>query len=628
MVRLTAHWATLGKQPASLDDYEVIDCSAGAITRRDFRMWLKAFTSGTMEPSALPRVATSYFTTGEFWLGLSLQKEPDSQDGFHRPYAMTYYICVRWADAAARVSYRALHDALVKEHFAGDAPFELSLPAYDAHRLADAVNATARRAAGLLLTGRPVCVVQTAQLSVEQRLDFLDAVAALLPYGFRHMLAVSTWTNSATQHRIRLSFAEVAPTHGAWALPWEGCPPAGLPRQALLYEQELNRYQGDDLRELMAWLATLTEPRDFDDESHCAAAIDLLRGRDATKPHPVVARPEPSVEQLLHQCRESIAQSDEPRLRALIPRLLQRAGDQVTEHDRKTYRVLVRENPIRPPAQLDGSVHVRNFFEYLLRLLYPSPMRAADVEEMLVDLGGPDRHKTQLAHPLRAALARILSSGGDLSGQLLIASLLGAEALDPILDGLSADELLLVAVRARNRKVLDIVLAEAKVRAQVADPRVMESITRALPRHRYLIEAIDSSCSAEESVGYYQQVLVLGHRGQLTSADIKAIFREIGHPPPPFQLAIVAESGRGTDAALLRALANGMLRDLNLTGRPIADRVRAGLDRVTADTDDDGSGRRTYQLGSQTLVPTLGKVLIGGVIVVVLVALLAVRVWL
>ena len=33
MVRLTAHWATLGKQPASLDDYEVIDCSAGAITR-------------------------------------------------------------------------------------------------------------------------------------------------------------------------------------------------------------------------------------------------------------------------------------------------------------------------------------------------------------------------------------------------------------------------------------------------------------------------------------------------------------------------------------------------------------------------------------------------------------------
>ncbi|GGP04299.1 hypothetical protein LDL08_30420 [Nonomuraea glycinis] len=35
MVRLTPHWATLGKQPASLDDYEVIDRSAGAITRRD-----------------------------------------------------------------------------------------------------------------------------------------------------------------------------------------------------------------------------------------------------------------------------------------------------------------------------------------------------------------------------------------------------------------------------------------------------------------------------------------------------------------------------------------------------------------------------------------------------------------
>jgi hypothetical protein len=71
-----------------------------------------------------------------------------------------------------------------------------------------------------------------------------------------------------------------------------------------------------------------------------------------------------------------------------------------------------------------------------------------------------------------------------------------------------------------------------------------------------------------------------------------------------------------------------MLGPLTLPGRPIADRARAALDRVTAATGDDGSGRRTYQLGSQTLVPTLGKVLIGGVIVVVLVALLAVRVWL
>ncbi|MGN9838743.1 hypothetical protein ACTMTI_11540 [Nonomuraea sp. H19] len=652
MGSLTAHWAILGKTPESLDDYSVIGCSEGAITNAEFGMWLKAFTSGTMEPKALPRVATNYFAAGpdgESWLGLSLQTEPDAQDGFQRPYAMTYYVCVRWADAASestRVSYRALYEALMKGNFSGDAPFRLSLAAYDEGHLAGEVNSTARRAAALLLTGRPVCVVRAGHLSLDRRLDFLDAVAALLPYGFRHTLAASTWTNSASRHRIRLSFAEVPPTQGTWELPWEAGDPAGsLPPQALFYERELERYQGDDLCELMRWLATLAEPRDFDDAFHRAAAFRLLHGRSYPGiPAPavqdtaaVVSPPKPSVEHLLHQCRESIANAEEQRLGLLNAQLAQRARDRVADHDRKTYRVFIRANPIRLPERLADSTVVRDFFEILLRLLYESPMHAADVEEMLVDLRGSVRPEPDLPPALLAAMSRILPTSAP-SGKLLIANLQGGEQLHRILDSMSEDELLRVAVQSRNRKVLDIVLSEAERRAVPTDPRAMEAVKYALTRHRYLIEAISSICAAEESISCYQDVLWVSHRRQLTSADIEEILADLDHPPQTFLLAIVAESAPGTASTLFYTLAGGAVRGLGLAGRPVADRIKAGLDRMTA-PEDDGSGRnrktstrRRFQrlgptLGRLKPVSALGKLLIGASVIIVI-AVLAVRLWL
>ncbi|MEV0380506.1 hypothetical protein [Nonomuraea sp. NPDC050643] len=604
---LTAHWAILGKTPESLDDYGVIGCSSGAITSAEFGMWLKAFTSGTMEPKALPRVATSYFAVGpdkEPWLGLSLQTEPESQDGFQRPYAMTYYACVRWADIASestRLSYRALYEALTKADFSGgDAPFLLSPSAYDERHLAGAVNGTARRAAALLLTGRPVCVVRAGHLPLDRRLDFLDAVAALLPYGFRPTLAASTWTNSASRHRIRLSFAEVPPTHGAWELPWEDDgPPAAYPPQALAYEKELERYQGTDLQELMRWLTTLAQPRDFDDASHRAAASRLLSAS--------AQLPGPSVEQLLHQCRESIANGEEDRLGVLTTQL---ARKRVPDKDRKTYRGLIRANPIRPPQRLADSVVVRTFFETLLRLLYTSPMHAADVEEMLVDLGGRRR---ALPPALIAATSGLLPRSSP-SGRLLIASLQGPERLLTILDGMTEDELFHVAVQSHNRKVLDIVISEADRRALPTDPRAMEAVKYALMRHRYLIEAISSGCAAEESVLYYQNVLRVSHRRRLTSADIEEVLADLDRPPQTFLLAIVAESAPGTASTLLYALAGGAVREFGLTGTSVAGGIKAGLDRMTAPEDEDRPRRL--------------KLLIGTSIVIVVAAVVALWLWL
>ncbi|MEV0354058.1 hypothetical protein AB0H88_50665 [Nonomuraea sp. NPDC050680] len=641
---LTAHWAILGKTPESLDDYGVIGCSSGAITSAEFGMWLKAFTSGTMEPKALPRVATNYFAVGpdkEPWLGLSLQTEPESQDGFQRPYANTYYACVRWADIASestRLSYRALYEALTKESFSGNVPFRLSPSAYDERHLAGEVNGTARRAAALLLTGRPVCVVRAGHLPLDRRLDFLDAVAALLPYGFRPTLAASTWTNSASRHRIRLSFAEVPPTHGVWELPWEDDdPPEGYPRQALFYEKELERYQGADLHELMRWLTTLAEPRDFDDVSDRTAASRLLRTSTSAQlpgsgeQRTAVARPpKPSVEQLLHQCRESIANSEEQRLGVLNTQLAQRARERVPDKDRKTYRVFIRANPIHPPQRLADSVVVQTFYESLLRLLYASPMHAADVEEMLVDLGGQRRAAPGLPPALLAAMSRLLPRSSP-SGKLLIASLQGPEHLLKILDDMSEDELFHVAVQSRNRKVLDIVISEADHRALPTDPRAMETVKYALMRHRYLIDAISSICAADESVRYYQNVLQVSHRRQLSSADIEEILVGLDRPPQTFLLAIVTLSAPGTASTLLYALADGAVRRFGLTGTPIVNSIKAGLDRMTAPEDED-HGRKTWWRRGPSLrrlkpASTLGKVLIATSITLVAAAI-ALRLWL
>ncbi|MFD0890782.1 hypothetical protein ACFQ08_40070, partial [Streptosporangium algeriense] len=124
---------------------------------------------------------------------------------------------------------------------------------------ARAVDETVAGAAALLLTGQPVCVVNGEEVPLVDRLLFFDAVTSLLPYGFRAKMTASTWTNSASRHRIRLSFARHAPA-GAHPVSWgrgaeipEGQDVARVYRDALL--------GGDRLAVLTARFARDTRPR-------------------------------------------------------------------------------------------------------------------------------------------------------------------------------------------------------------------------------------------------------------------------------------------------------------------------------------------------------------------------------
>ncbi|MFG2073799.1 hypothetical protein [Nonomuraea maritima] len=560
--RPTAHWAVLGKTPQSLDDYDVIGHSTGALSKAEFSDWLKSFTSGTVEPEALPRVAASHFSRrGELWLGLSLQTKPESQDGFHRPYTMTWHVCLRWEQVSATpVSYRALYEALLRKDFSGESPFRLSLRDYDPSRLSGVANATARRAAALLLTGRPVCVVR-AELPMEQRLDFLDAVAALLPYGMRSGLAVSTWTNSASRHRIRLSFAEVAPSHGAWELPWEKDVPYDLPPEARRYEQELMRYEHDGLARLIGRLAALGRPLDLDSASDRAEALAHVREHTAVS----LAS---SVRQLLPEWLDSLARGDETRLHELNAQLSP-ALDRVVDGDRPAYRDIVRRDLTRLPDRLAGSFTAVSFFEFLLRLLYGPVLSRRDLDNLPHDLAGLGDVPRPLATALKAASTRC-----EPLVKLLITYYIGDSWMRrQLLASMTVDDLLRLA--GRHPTVTDAVLDE------LAKRHDGKEVTQRLRHHRYLVRPI-SACLGDAGLPYHRSVLRLGRDRLLLPADVREILETLDETPPQaFILAVMAESGHGTAATLLSGLAALALRQLGLEG-PLRREIEDGVIRMTA----------------------------------------------
>ncbi len=125
--------------------------------------------------------------------------------------------------AAGTVSYQALHAglrALIPPIESGTAAEVLLEPINldQAERSLPNENCLTTTAA-LLLTGHPVCVLGADATSVEDRLRFLDDVTALLPYGMRSRLGVSTWASGESEG-LRLYFSATASSAGVHTIDW------------------------------------------------------------------------------------------------------------------------------------------------------------------------------------------------------------------------------------------------------------------------------------------------------------------------------------------------------------------------------------------------------------------------
>ncbi len=231
-VPVDAGWALWGKQQGTRIDYSVLACSTEPLSETEFNHVLTHFVAGTPSaephrPDSLPWVIVSRVGVGEqVYVGISIQDLAGTRDAAGRPVISTSYFCIPYAAiSGAPVTYSGLYQRLnqdVRLPYRDDSLIRLSVPqldpagaAHDVERFGESVVAAT---AAMLLSG-PVSVVGAEKVGLAERLAFIDAVAALLPYGYRGAYTAATWSDSGTRHPIRLAFA-ARPRQNAGVIRW------------------------------------------------------------------------------------------------------------------------------------------------------------------------------------------------------------------------------------------------------------------------------------------------------------------------------------------------------------------------------------------------------------------------
>jgi hypothetical protein len=301
--RTPFQFAMRTKPPGDRAGYRILASSAGPRQGSDFSRVFDAMAVGNVldgdRADPIATFAPHDAPDGIAEIACVIQELTDARDGTGQEIAALSCVCAPFAVLAAPgVTYRGTFDAIMAAKPTYDACIRdeptlfdpLTLPAMEPardarlHALAGVIDdeigftAAARIAAWLLES--PVTLVNAGTLSVEERLDGLDAIAALLPYGCRADLAVSTWAAPRAAHRARLAFSSAA-REGQQRIVWGGdipeLPPSSAARR---YYDLLCILRANDLStgQIVLGLANHTDPMTLDDLEpiiRVARALDL-----------------------------------------------------------------------------------------------------------------------------------------------------------------------------------------------------------------------------------------------------------------------------------------------------------------------------------------------------------------
>ncbi|WP_433419308.1 hypothetical protein ACQP1V_05185 [Microtetraspora malaysiensis] len=262
-------WALEGKRPGAHDDYELLSWSDDRLGPEVFEEIRSRYATGLS--ADLPQVTIAVAATRERervsrHIVLAIQDWSGHRDATNRKIVYTRWFYIPYHELAAHpVSYEALYHALAGLPVTPSPPLAVQVPEFDpttGFGEEGVPGPDALSAAALLLTGRPVCVVGADSVPMIERLRFLDAVAALLPYGMRARLTAATWTSSTARHKIRLSFARHAP-EDAYEVRWRHG--AEITRRDSPANVCLDLLTRSDVRlaDLLRGLARETEPLSF-----------------------------------------------------------------------------------------------------------------------------------------------------------------------------------------------------------------------------------------------------------------------------------------------------------------------------------------------------------------------------
>lgn len=218
--QISADWAWISKDPAEGIGYSVLATSANDV---DFRPFIGSYVAGSPSsttprdaPDAPPWVTFGPTATKHdgVLMSVSIRDWWEDRDSAGRPVWPQRLFVMRFDDLAnAGASYQTLwaaaQDKEISRHEA--APLPLTVSGQAAGTLAATIEryglAQLGALAAALLDG-PVVVCDAAGLPRDERLAVLDAIAALLPYGFRADLSASSVVDNTLKHGIRLVFAD------------------------------------------------------------------------------------------------------------------------------------------------------------------------------------------------------------------------------------------------------------------------------------------------------------------------------------------------------------------------------------------------------------------------------------
>jgi hypothetical protein len=284
--RVAADWAWISKEPTGIA-YSVLATSRDDV---DFGPFIGRYVPGSPSstvppdaPAAPPWVTFGPAATGPdgILMTVSVRDPSRGRDRDGRAVWPQRLFVIRFAElAAADASYRTISDAVIGTAIPDVQSGTLSLP-IAAQPLGELIETIkyygfenlATLAAWVL--ERPVVVAGAGQLRREQRLAVFDAVAALLPYGFRADLSVSSVVDNTSRHGIRLAFAEFA-KDGQQLLNLRAAPQPGTEGSRYYLEVLKEREETSGLGALIKHFRDAKAPYSFQNPGVAVAVLNDL----------------------------------------------------------------------------------------------------------------------------------------------------------------------------------------------------------------------------------------------------------------------------------------------------------------------------------------------------------------
>lgn len=336
-----ARWALVGKEAGDKRDYRILSSGPdpGDLTEL---VW--AAIPGTPQFAGIPGQGGLPRATfvpgrdvhGRRWLTTAVMEATETRDFAGRPNVAIRSVSLPFTEVATGCAgYGALYAAVPPaDRLPRPAePLYLELPGKNTNA-ADALAATEAfdRAAGLaalMLCGEVVVTLADAPLlTLAKRLEELDCVTALLPYGMRAEIALASWHDGTRTDRFRLAYGPFGVRGRTMVASGEPVPPPTA-KPARDYLRALGALRTEfGVERLVDYLAGYREPLEPGDAAQ-AAQILLALG-DPGRVVDAARAGQASAELVAHTRRQAGDRLDQDSLDALEAYLLAR-GDSEEE---------------------------------------------------------------------------------------------------------------------------------------------------------------------------------------------------------------------------------------------------------------------------------------------------------